>query len=155
MGVYSATEDVPDLTGKVIIVTGANGGLGYEATRAFLRKGATVVMACRNPQRAQDALEQLARDESLPADATTNAHFMRLDLADQASIKQFVAEFLASFDQLHVLLNNAGLIVHEKTLTVDGFEMTMGVNHVSLFLCMIAGHVLPSTSIHFLIATIS
>ena len=132
MPAYSAINDVADLTGKVFIVTGANSGLGYEATRAFLRKGAVVVMACRNPKKAQDALDELARDESLPSNAIENARFMPLDLADQKSVKSFAAEFMASFEQLDVLLNNAGLMQDKRRTTVDGFEVTMGVNHVSV-----------------------
>jgi NAD(P)-dependent dehydrogenase (short-subunit alcohol dehydrogenase family) len=132
---YSAFDDMPDLSGKVFLVTGANRGCGLECTRAFLRKGAEVVMACRNESNALAAISLLARDQSLPRGATDKAHYMHLDLGDLESVRKFSEQFLSSFDRLDCLLNNAGLLVDfsdmTKAWTVDGFERTIGVNYVS------------------------
>lgn len=141
MAPYSAIDDVPDLTNQVIIVTGANSGVGFESTRAFLRKGAIVVMACRNPKRVKDAMKRLAVDETLPKYAFNNAVFIRLDLADLKSVKQFATEFEAQFDRLDCLLNNAGLWLGEKARTTDDFDQVMGVNHLGAF--ALTSHLLP------------
>jgi NAD(P)-dependent dehydrogenase (short-subunit alcohol dehydrogenase family) len=121
-------EDVPDLSGKVIIVTGANSGLGFEASKEFARKGAKVIMACRNMDKAQVALIQIK--EEIP-DASIEV--MRLDLARLKSIHQFAGKFKAKYDRLDVLLNNAGIMFTPYGKTEDGFEQQFGVNHLGHF----------------------
>ena len=82
------TENIPDLTGKVIIVTGANSGIGYEAAKEFSRKGAKTILACRNMDKARAALDQiLAEMPNAPAE------IMPLDLSSQTSVRGFVEAF--------------------------------------------------------------
>ena len=96
-------SDIPDLTGKVIIITGANAGLGIENTRQFSEKGATVIMACRNLEKGRKAMEKV-----LAKNTEAKLDLIQLDLADQSSIKTFVQKFTEKYDRLDVLLNNAG-----------------------------------------------
>lgn len=122
------TDNIPDQSGKTIIVTGANSGLGYETTLALAQKGAHVIMACRNMekgQRAHDEVKQHAPDASLD--------LMKLDLGDLASVREFAAAFREKYDALDVLINNAGLMAIPRRETKDGFEMQLGVNHLGHF----------------------
>ena len=121
-------DDLPDLTGRTFVVTGANSGLGYEATRALARKGARVVMACRDPARAQAALDEI---RAQVPDSGVEA--MQLDLADLASVRRFAEAFLSRHDTLHGLCNNAGVMALPFRKTADGFEMQFGTNHLGHF----------------------
>jgi NAD(P)-dependent dehydrogenase (short-subunit alcohol dehydrogenase family) len=121
-------EDIPDLTGKVVIVTGANSGLGLESTKAFAAKGATVIMACRNMSKAEKA-----KAEVLAGNPTAKLDLMPLDNASLASVKAFSDAFKAKYDRLDILLNNAGVMAIPRTETEDGFEMQLGVNHLAHF----------------------
>jgi NAD(P)-dependent dehydrogenase (short-subunit alcohol dehydrogenase family) len=120
--------DIPDLTGKVMIVTGANSGIGYETAREFARKGAQTILACRSMDRAQAALDQIQAE--IP-DAP--AEIMQLDLASLASVRQFADEFKAKYERLDVLVNNAGIMWAPYGLTEDGFEKHFGTNHLGHF----------------------
>jgi NAD(P)-dependent dehydrogenase (short-subunit alcohol dehydrogenase family) len=122
------TAIIPDLTGKVIIVTGANSGLGYEAAKEFARKGAQTIMACRDMDKAQAALDQI-RAEVPDAGAET----MQLDLASLESVRRFDETFRARHDRLDVLLNNAGIMYSPYHTTEDGFESQLGTNHLGHF----------------------
>ncbi len=122
------TENIPDLTGKVIIITGANSGIGYEAAKEFARKGAQIILASRNLDKAQSALSQIQSD--LPE---TKAEILKLDLASLKSIRQFADEFKAKYDHLDVLLNNAGIMMMPYGKTKDGFELQFGTNHLGHF----------------------
>ncbi|MEO1443503.1 MAG: SDR family NAD(P)-dependent oxidoreductase, partial [Chloroflexota bacterium] len=121
-------QDIPDLTGKVIIVTGANSGLGYESTAAFAAKGATVVMACRNMTKAENAHQEILK--RVPA---ANLDVMQLDNASLESVRAFAQAFKVKYDRLDVLLNNAGIMAIPRQLTADGFESQIGVNHLAHF----------------------
>ena len=118
-----------DLTGKVVLVTGANAGIGRETSLALVRKGATVVMAARNPEKGADAVAYVTHRAD-----RGRAVLGQLDLASFASIRSFAAWFLDEFDRLDVLVNNAGLIVDTRFETEDGFEEMFGVNHLGHFL---------------------
>ncbi|MCD8029405.1 MAG: SDR family NAD(P)-dependent oxidoreductase, partial [Bacteroides sp.] len=121
-------ESIPDLSGKVMIVTGANSGLGFEATKELSRKGAKVVMACRNPQKADAAMQKIW--DAVPgADLDT----MLLDLASQKSVADFAAQFLQKYDRLDVLVNNAGIMAAPYSVTVDGFENHFATNYLGHF----------------------
>jgi NAD(P)-dependent dehydrogenase (short-subunit alcohol dehydrogenase family) len=122
------TADIPDLTGKVIIVTGANSGIGYEAAKEFTRKGAQTILACRNMEKAETALAQI-RDEIPDA----QAEIMQLDLSRLDSVRAFVDTFKAKYDRLDVLLNNAGIMMVPYGTTEDGFERQFGTNHLGHF----------------------
>lgn len=119
---------IGNLTNKVIIVTGGNSGLGFESVKALSAAGATVVMACRNKQRAQSALKEI---QSQVPDTTID--LMTLDLASLASIKSFANEFKNKYNRLDVLMNNAGLMAIPQKQTADGFEMQLGTNHLGHF----------------------
>ena len=127
MAKWTAT-DIPDQTGRVVIITGANSGLGYESALALARKGATVVMACRNAVQGQQALNRIKQ-------AVPNAklELASLDLSGLASVRAFGDSFKASHDRLDVLMNNAGVMAIPRRETKDGFEMQLGVNHLGHF----------------------
>ncbi|HEY3293255.1 MAG TPA: oxidoreductase [Candidatus Nanopelagicaceae bacterium] len=123
------TEDsIPDLSGKTAIVTGANSGVGFEISKVLARHGARVFMACRNLGKANDAVEEIRVEN--PAGDLRIRH---LDLASLASVTRFSAEFLNRESQLHLLINNAGLMAINEKRTVDGFEMQFAVNYLGHF----------------------
>ncbi|HSC85811.1 MAG TPA: SDR family oxidoreductase [Polyangiaceae bacterium] len=118
-----------DLRGKTYLVTGGNSGLGLETSHRLLRQGGQVVIACRNPQLGEQAIQTLrARTPG------ALVHVLPLDLADLESVRSFARAFLARFDSLHGLLNNAGIMNTPLSRTKDGFESQFGVNHLGHFL---------------------
>jgi NAD(P)-dependent dehydrogenase (short-subunit alcohol dehydrogenase family) len=121
-------NNMHDLRGKVIIVTGGNSGLGYESVKAFAGKGAEIILASRNVQKGEDA-----RSEILLVHPTARIRVMKLDLMDSTSIRAFVQEFKGLYDRLDILLNNAGIMTTPYFLTKDGFEGQMGTNHLGHF----------------------
>lgn len=121
-------QDIPDLTGKTIIVTGANTGLGFESVKAFAQNGANVVMACRSIEKGEAARKKIVR--LYPASII---QVMELDLADLKSIRHFAATFRESHAHLDVLVNNAAVMMVPYSLTKDGFESQMGTNHLGHF----------------------
>lgn len=123
-----SVDDIPDLNGKVVIVTGGNAGIGKETTRALLSKNAKVYVATRNEDRAEAAIEDLKR-------ATGNeAIFLKLDLSSLESVKAAAEEFLKHESELHILFNNAGVMSPPiDQLTVDGYDMTWGTNTLGPF----------------------
>lgn len=121
-------DDIPDLTGKIAVVTGANSGIGFAATKALAEKGAYVIMGCRNMEKAEEALANIRQD--IP-DASVES--MQLDLADLSSVRNFAQEFMNKHQSLHILLNNAGIMIPPKIKTVDGFELQFGTNHLGHF----------------------
>ena len=110
------SADIPDQTGRTFVVTGANAGIGLATTAALTGSGARVIMACRNPDKAE------AARATLPAASRDLARVRRLDLADLDSVAGFVAE------RVDVLINNAGLMNIPHALTAQGHEMQFGVN---------------------------
>ncbi|WP_121822890.1 oxidoreductase [Halostella salina] len=129
-------SSMPDQSGKTVVVTGANSGVGLAATRAFARKGAHVVMACRSVERAESAKADVRED--VPAASLTVGE---LDLADLDSVRAFAAWFEAQDLPLHVLCNNAGVMAIPRRETADGFERQFGVNHLGHF--ALTGLLLP------------
>lgn len=121
-------SNMPPLQGQIAIVTSANSGLGLEATLGLAAAGATVVMACRNPAKAQPALAQLL--QKLPE---AQLHLMTLDLSDLASVRHFATECAQRFSHIDLLCNNAGVMALPYQLTRDGFEMQIGTNHFGHF----------------------
>ncbi|GAP63946.1 hypothetical protein ARMA_2369 [Ardenticatena maritima] len=121
--------DMPDQTGKIIIVTGANSGIGYETARALAHKGAHVVMACRSRERAEAAAARIRAENPRGELAVLD-----LDLADLASVRAFADTFTQQYDRLDVLVNNAGIMAPPQRMTTkDGFEIQFGVNHLGHF----------------------
>ncbi|MER6465108.1 oxidoreductase [Streptomyces sp. NPDC001228] len=118
-GTWNAS-DLPDLTGRTAVVTGANSGIGRTAADALARAGAHVVLAVRDPERGRAAAAGL----------TGSTEVRRLDLADLASVR----EFAAGWDRpLDLLINNAGVMMLPEQSTADGFEMQFGTNHLGHF----------------------
>jgi protochlorophyllide reductase len=128
MGRWTET-DVPSLTGKVALVTGANSGLGLETARILAHHGARVLLACRNETKAEAAAETIR--SSAPGDV--DLAVVPLDLADLGSIAAAAEQVIAQEARLDLLLNNAGLMAVDRATTADGFEMQLGVNHLGHF----------------------
>lgn len=129
--------DIPDLSGKIAVVTGANSGLGLQTARSLAARGAKVVMACRNAEKAAGAADSIRR-------AVPNAQLdvRALDLASLASVKNFADGLLSENTGIDLLINNAGLMAVPFARTADGFEMQMGTNHLGHF--ALTGHLLPA-----------
>ncbi|KIY47857.1 NAD(P)-binding protein [Fistulina hepatica ATCC 64428] len=121
-----SAKDIPDLTGKVMIVTGGNRGIGRASTKA--KHNATVYVAARNPEACQRAIEELFSETG------KRAKFLKVDLADLKSVKAAAAEFQEKESTLHALFNNAGLMFADKTLlTKDGYDLHFGTNVLGHF----------------------
>ncbi len=120
-----------DMRGKVAIVTGSNTGIGKETARELYRRGATVVLACRDVAKAESARAEIAA--SAP-ESRGSLRVIALDLGSTASIREFADSFRADHTALHLLVDNAGLWTTSRSTTKDGFETTFGVNHLGTFL---------------------
>jgi NAD(P)-dependent dehydrogenase (short-subunit alcohol dehydrogenase family) len=120
-----STADIPDLTGAVAVVTGANSGLGLESARALAGAGALVVMAARDQDKAR-----AAHDDILSSTPGASLEIVELDLASLGSVQRSAATIIAEHPTLHILMNNAGLMAMPERRTADGFEMQFGVNHL-------------------------
>ena len=131
------TKDIPDQSGKIAIVTGANSGIGFEAAKALAAKGAHVVMACRNMEKGEKAV-----DDIRAATPAAQLALKQLDLADLGSVRTFAADYQAQHSQLHMLINNAGVMALPYRTTEDGFEMQFGTNHLGHF--ALTGLLLPT-----------
>jgi NAD(P)-dependent dehydrogenase (short-subunit alcohol dehydrogenase family) len=124
-----SVADIPSLNGKLAIVTGATGGLGYETALALVRAGAEVLVTGRNEEKGRVAIEQINR-----AVPSAKMRFAMLDLASLASIRAFAENMLANGRPLDLLINNAGVMdLPTRRLTDDGFELQFGTNHLSHF----------------------
>jgi NAD(P)-dependent dehydrogenase (short-subunit alcohol dehydrogenase family) len=121
-------ERIPDLSGKTIVVTGGNSGIGYEAARQFARKGAHVVLACRDGRKGH-----AARDAITSEHPHSSVEAMTLDLASLASVRAFAKAYRTRHETLDVLCNNAGVMALPYRQTADGFEMQFGTNHLGHF----------------------
>ncbi len=117
-----------NMTGKIVIVTGANSGIGKATARQLADLGATVVLACRCKERAEAALCELNCVEGRCFD------LLPLDLADLESVRAFAEAFAAKYDHLDALINNAGILGRRRAETKQGFEMSFGVNYLGAFL---------------------
>ena len=124
-------ERLGSLAGKTYVITGANTGAGFEATRVFLSKGARVVMMNRNADKSTAAIATLKQEFGSDADVT----FVRMDLAVLASVREAAAEVLEQVPHIDALICNAAIAqVAKQEITVDGFESQLGVNHFGHFL---------------------
>lgn len=122
------TQNIPNQEGKVVIITGASSGLGRETARILISKGATIIMAVRNIEKGKKVLSEIVQ-----GNATHNAQVMKLDLGSLNSIKKFAINFNNRYQQLDVLINNAGIMMCPFARTEDGFEIQMGTNHLGHF----------------------
>jgi len=123
-----SASDIPTQAGRVVVVTGANSGIGLETARALTHAGATVVLACRNLNKAAAAQSEIMGDE--PAG---HAVVIQLDLSDLESVADFVQNFLSRYSRLDLLINNAGVMIPPYSKTNQGFELQLGTNHLGHF----------------------
>jgi NAD(P)-dependent dehydrogenase (short-subunit alcohol dehydrogenase family) len=121
-------DSVPDQTGKVAVVTGANTGIGYETARTLAANGARVVLACRSREKGEAAIARITAER--PAE---HAQFASLDLSDLESVRAFADGFNRDNDRLDLLINNAGVMMCPERKTAQGFELQFGVNHLGHF----------------------
>ena len=119
------TDDIPDLDGRTALVTGANGGLGLETARALAAKGAGVVMAARDLEKAADAETEI---RSTAPEA--KLELLPIDLGSLDSVRAAAERVLGEHERIDILVNNAGLMAMPERRTEDGFEMQLGVNHL-------------------------
>jgi len=124
-----SVADIPSQSGKLAVVTGATGGLGYETALALARAGAEVLVTGRNAEKGRVAIEQIKR-----AVPSAEVRFAMLDLASLASVRAFAANMITNGRPLDLLINNAGVMdLPTRRLTEDGFELQFATNHLSHF----------------------
>ncbi|MCX2743293.1 oxidoreductase [Mangrovivirga sp. M17] len=121
-------KNIPEQKGKIAIVTGANVGLGKETCSFFLEKKIKVIMACRNPEKAEKA-----KDELIKHHPEGEIEIMEIDLSDLDSVSSFSRNFHLKYDRLDFLINNAGVMFPPYQTTVQGFELQLGVNYLGHF----------------------
>jgi len=132
------------MSGKVVLVTGANAGIGRETARQLVAEGATVILACRSEARAKEAIQDIIdsimtsssdpKNKEKLKNVQDQLKFLELSLSSLASVRKAVATFRSWNMPLHVLVNNAGVVMGSRQVTDDGHELTMQVNHFSHFL---------------------
>lgn len=120
--------NMPKLTGKTIIITGANNGLGFESAKVFAKNGALVVLTARTIEKAENAKVEILKN--IPE---ANLDIFELDLMSLASIKSFAEKFRSKYYQIDILMNNAGIMMTPYRLSQDGFESQMATNHLGHF----------------------
>ena len=120
--------DIPDLTGRTAVVTGASAGLGLETAKVLAARGASVVLACRNVDKAERAATPIRADVG-----QADMQIVKLDLASLASVREAAAELRSEHSQLDLLILNAGVMQMPYRRTEDGFELTLATNHLGHF----------------------
>ncbi|KAF2227219.1 oxidoreductase [Elsinoe ampelina] len=123
---FNPDQDIPDLSGKVIIVTGGNSGLGKESIRQFVKhKPKAVFLAARTEAKAQSAIEEIKKETP-----DANIQYLNLDLGDLDSVATAAKDFNSRADRLDILMNNAGMLAQDFSLTPQGYELSLGTNHM-------------------------
>lgn len=135
MGKWSI-DQIPSQSGKIAIVTGANSGIGYEVTLGLIKKDFEVVMACRNRQKAEEAKAKI-----LFLYPKAKISMMALDVSSLTDVKRFANQFQKYYDKLHLLINNAGVMMSPYKVTDDGFENQLATNYIGHF--ALTGLLLP------------
>lgn len=130
------TKNIPDQSGKTVIVTGANAGVGFETASELVLSGAHVILACRNEENAQDTLSRIRK-----LTGTGSMEPGILDLSDLLSVKQFAETFLQTHHRLDILINNAGVATPPESKTAQGYELQFGVNFLGHF--ALTGYLYP------------
>lgn len=129
-------DEMVDVKGKTVVITGANSGLGFETAFALAGKGAEIILAVRNASKGEKAVDRITS-----AHPKANVSVMPLDLSDLSSIHHFTDSFVENYDSLSILINNAGVMIPPYSQTKDGFEMQFGSNHLGHF--ALTGLLLP------------
>ncbi|KAI9276394.1 hypothetical protein BY458DRAFT_472631 [Sporodiniella umbellata] len=119
-------NDIPDMTGKVAVITGGNSGIGKVCAREMVKKGCTVVLGCRSEEKTLEAIEEIRQTTS-----NGKIEFIKLDLMSLESVTQFAKEFKSRYESLNILLNNAGVMMCPFGLSKDGIETQFATNHVA------------------------
>tara|TARA_Y100001970_G_scaffold283747_1_gene399674 strand:+ start:712 stop:1641 length:930 start_codon:yes stop_codon:yes gene_type:complete len=120
------TSEIPNLEGKTVLITGSNSGLGYYTAKALAEKNAHVLLACRTLEKANSAIDQL---KSLNPEGKFSP--LEIDLADLAKVSEIGSKLSNDFENLDLLINNAGIMHPPKTLSAQGFEIQFAVNHLA------------------------
>lgn len=121
-------NNIPDQTGRIVIVTGSSSGIGFEAARALANKNAKVIIAVRNLEKGNAAAGKIKA-----ANNNSDVEVMQLDLASLDSIHKFVNTFKGKYNRLDLLINNAGVMIPPYSKTSNGFELQFGTNHLGHF----------------------
>lgn len=121
-------DQLPDLTGKTYLITGGNSGIGLEAAKMLAAAGGDIVIACRNADKAQQAVREINQA------GFGNTDTVSLDLSSMESVRQAAEEFRSRHDRLDALINNAGIMQTPETTTAGGFELQIATNHLGHFL---------------------
>ena len=121
-------NQVSSAHGKVAIVTGANSGIGFEVTLGLVKKDFEVIMACRNMQKAEEAKAKILK---IHPKAKVNP--MKIDTSSLDEVKKFANLFLKKYNKLHLLINNAGIMMSPYKITKDGFENQFATNYIGSF----------------------
>jgi NAD(P)-dependent dehydrogenase (short-subunit alcohol dehydrogenase family) len=137
MAQHWTIDAMPDQRGRLVVITGANSGIGFEAAKALAGKGARVILAVRSATKGQAAIEKIRA-----AHPRAQVELEMLDLADLASVRAFAERFSARYSALPVLINNAGVMATPYRRTADGFELQFGTNHLGHF--ALTGLLLPA-----------
>lgn len=123
------TTDLPNLSGKTVLITGATNGIGKQTAEAMAQTGATLVIVGRDPTKTENLVESLRN-----AHGACEVHGLIADLSLQADVRKLAEEFNAKFTRLDILINNAGALFTTRETTADGFERTWALNHLNYFL---------------------
>ena len=129
-------DQVPSQVGTIAIVTGANSGIGYEVTLGLIKKGFEVIMACRNIQKAEEAKVKILQQYP-----TAKINPMRIDTSSLKEVKKFAEQFKSQYQNLHLLINNAGIMMSPNKVSEDGFENQYATNYIGHF--ALTGLLLP------------
>ena len=129
-------DQVPSQVGTIAIVTGANSGIGYEVTLGLIKKGFEVIMACRNIQKAEEAKVKILQQYP-----TAKINPMRIDTSSLKEVKKFAEQFKSQYQNLHLLINNAGIMMSPNKVSEDGFENQFATNYIGHF--ALTGLLLP------------
>lgn len=121
------SADMPDQQGRTAVITGANAGLGFQTAKLLAEHGATVILACRNEAKAAEAAARIT------ASSDSTVHTLQVDLASLVSIRRAAEQLRADYPRLDLLINNAGGMRPQYTVTEDGFESTIATNHLGPF----------------------
>ncbi|MBU1099496.1 MAG: SDR family NAD(P)-dependent oxidoreductase [Bacteroidetes bacterium] len=121
-------ENIPDQTSKIVIVTGSSSGIGYEAARVIANKNATVIIAVRSMEKGNTAANKIRAQKE-----NADVRVMEIDLSNLQSVSDFATKFKSTFSKLHLLINNAGVMIPPYSKTSDGFELQFGTNHLGHF----------------------
>ncbi|KAF7289657.1 hypothetical protein HMN09_01328200 [Mycena chlorophos] len=148
---FESMRDVPDMSGKIILVTGGNSGIGYETVKVLFAKGATVYLAARSESKAKEAIARLENEVPATDSGRGKVVFLELDLSDLRSVRKAAEEFMVKETRLDVLFNNAGVMIPPTNeLTAQGYDLQFGTNVLGHYLLTELLALLTASHIHTL-----